>query len=78
MFLSLDEDSTRTPPTYGPHHVMKAAARLWHLLDGKVNEEWKKRAVRINMVPLPGSFWSFSKEISKKPRISGNELLEEL
>eukprot|EP00957_Ditylum_brightwellii_P085044 6466587-Ditylum_brightwellii.AAC.2 len=22
-----DKDSTRTPPTYRPHHVMKAAAR---------------------------------------------------
>eukprot|EP00957_Ditylum_brightwellii_P082037 6238172-Ditylum_brightwellii.AAC.1 len=30
------------------------------------------------MVPLPCSFWSFPKEISKKPRISGNKLLEEL
>ena len=77
-FSVSDEDSTRTPPTYGPHHVMKAAARLWHLLDGKVHEAWKKRAVRLNMVPLPGTFRSFPKEISKKPRISGNKLLEEL
>eukprot|EP00957_Ditylum_brightwellii_P015704 1183931-Ditylum_brightwellii.AAC.1 len=30
------------------------------------------------MVPLPGSFRSFPKDISKKPRISGNKLLEEL
>eukprot|EP00957_Ditylum_brightwellii_P177412 13513323-Ditylum_brightwellii.AAC.1 len=49
VFSVSDEDSTRTPPTYGPHHVMKAAARLWCLLDGKVHEAWKKRAVRLNM-----------------------------
>eukprot|EP00957_Ditylum_brightwellii_P069785 5299157-Ditylum_brightwellii.AAC.1 len=57
---------------------MKAAARLWHLLDGKVHETWKKRAVRLNMVPLSGSFQTFPKEISKKPCISGSKLLEEL
>eukprot|EP00957_Ditylum_brightwellii_P000885 70195-Ditylum_brightwellii.AAC.1 len=77
-FIVSDEDSTRTPSTYGPHHVMKATARLWHLLDGNVHEAWKKRAIRLNMVPLPGSFWRFPKEISKKSRTSGNKLLEEL
>eukprot|EP00957_Ditylum_brightwellii_P087643 6673329-Ditylum_brightwellii.AAC.1 len=73
-----DGDSTRTPPTYMPHHVMKAAAKLWHLLDGKVHAAWKKRAVKLNVLPLPGSFWRFPKEISKQPHISGNKLLEEL
>eukprot|EP00957_Ditylum_brightwellii_P086179 6557415-Ditylum_brightwellii.AAC.1 len=55
---------------------MEAAARLWHLLDGKVHAAWKKRAVKPNMVQLPSSFWRFSKEISKQPYISGNKLLE--
>eukprot|EP00957_Ditylum_brightwellii_P092319 7028747-Ditylum_brightwellii.AAC.1 len=47
-----DKDSTRTPPTYRPHHVMKVDVRQWHSLSEEVKATWKKRSVKLNMLPV--------------------------
>eukprot|EP00957_Ditylum_brightwellii_P050671 3841835-Ditylum_brightwellii.AAC.1 len=73
-----DKDSTRTAPLFQPYHVIKSAAKQWYCLDSTVKAVWKKRTVKLNIIPVPGSFWNFPKEISKEPRISGNRFLEEL
>eukprot|EP00957_Ditylum_brightwellii_P001987 152866-Ditylum_brightwellii.AAC.1 len=73
-----DKDSTRTPPTFKAHHIMMAAARHWRNLSYEKKTAWRKRAVKLNSMPVPGQFWSFPKEISKKPRINGNMMLEQL
>eukprot|EP00957_Ditylum_brightwellii_P028067 2119117-Ditylum_brightwellii.AAC.1 len=70
--LLLRECQTKiTPglPTYRPHHAMKTAVRQWHSLSEEMKVACKKRAVKLNMLPVPGSFRSFLKEISKKPKI---------
>ena len=78
VFSLSDEDSTRTPPTFKSFHFMKAAALHWHNLLEEVRCAWKKRAVKLNMMAVPGKFRSFPREISKEPKIVGNRMLEEL
>eukprot|EP00957_Ditylum_brightwellii_P018959 1426477-Ditylum_brightwellii.AAC.1 len=73
-----DKNSRRTAPLFKPYCVMKAAAKQWHCLDNTVKSVWKKRAVKLNISPVPGSFWSFPKEISKELWVLGNKFLEEL
>ena len=73
-----DEDSTRTPVSYGACHIMMAAARHWHRLSESVKTAWRRRAVRLNSMPVPGRFRSFPREVSKKPKIVGNRVLEQL
>ena len=78
VFSMSDKYSTRTAPLFKPYHVMKAAARQWHCLDNTVKAVWKKRLVKLNIIPVHGSFWSFPKEIPKELQILGNRFLEEL
>eukprot|EP00957_Ditylum_brightwellii_P164342 12511318-Ditylum_brightwellii.AAC.1 len=73
-----DKDSTRTAPLLKPYHVMKTAAKQWQCLDNAVKAVWKKRAVKLNIISVPGSFQSFPKEISKELQILGNRFYEEL
>eukprot|EP00957_Ditylum_brightwellii_P108282 8260688-Ditylum_brightwellii.AAC.1 len=67
-----DRDSIRKATLFKPYHVMKAAVKQWHCLDNTVKAAWKRRAVKLNIIPMPGSFWNFSTEISKEPQILGN------
>eukprot|EP00957_Ditylum_brightwellii_P097850 7451730-Ditylum_brightwellii.AAC.1 len=57
---------------------MKVAARQWHSLREEVKAAWKKRAAKLNMLPVPGGFRSFLNEFLKKPEIQSNSILEEL
>ena len=71
--LSLsDEDSIRTVPSCKACHIMMAAARHWHSLNEDIKCAGKKRAAKLNMMPVPGQFCSFPKEVSKIPRMNRN------
>eukprot|EP00957_Ditylum_brightwellii_P086082 6549285-Ditylum_brightwellii.AAC.1 len=72
-----DEDSTRTVTSYKAFHIIIAAARHRYSLNEDIKCAWKKRAVKINMMPVPGQFCSFPKEVSKNPRMNGNRMLDE-
>ena len=54
VFSLSDEDSTRTEPSFRAHHIMMAAARHWHELAENIRCAWRKRAVRLNLMPVPG------------------------
>eukprot|EP00957_Ditylum_brightwellii_P122797 9363998-Ditylum_brightwellii.AAC.1 len=76
--LSLsDEDSTKTIPSYKACHIIMAAARHWHNLNEDTKCVWKKRAVKLNTMPVPGQFCSFPKAVSEIPRMTRNKILEE-
>ena len=57
---------------------MMAAARHWHTFNDNKKCAWRKRASKLNSMPVPGKFRSFPKTVSKQPRIIGNRMLEEL
>eukprot|EP00957_Ditylum_brightwellii_P202702 15331398-Ditylum_brightwellii.AAC.1 len=55
-----------------------AVARHWHSLNEVSKCAWKNRAIKLNMMPVPGQCCSFPEEVSKIPRINGNRMLEEV
>eukprot|EP00957_Ditylum_brightwellii_P135665 10345666-Ditylum_brightwellii.AAC.1 len=57
---------------------MMTAARHWHSLNEGIKCAWKMRAVKQSVMPVPGQFCGFPKEVSKIPRMDGNRMLEEV
>eukprot|EP00957_Ditylum_brightwellii_P071172 5409398-Ditylum_brightwellii.AAC.1 len=50
-----EDDSTRTPPTLSPQHILKLATRFWHSLGNDMKGARENRANMPNKRPVPGA-----------------------